>query len=580
MPQPDWRRLVASKNNEWTAEDQGETTMQPMRTTAIVALAILFAAGTPHTGLALPPCAAGPLNALHVTGMTVTEATPVAATATAPALCSVHGTVVTHGEGIANGLATFAMQLPEIWQQRFFSMGVGGNAGRLRPAVNATDFASAPHKGYVTIVTDTGHTGNGTDASWVLGADGKRDTVKVADFFYRAEHNVTVGGKLFAQAYYGTPVQHAYFDGCSTGGRMAMMEAERYPSDYDGIIAGDPNMDYNAGLQRFVVQKVALATPAAYIPQSLLVAIDKQVTARCDAIDGATDGLVQNPASCPVHAEDLQCHGTDAADCLTQEQSRVLQAYTTPLLDRYGHLLFTGWPITNLSGPRGIGYWTIGDAPPDLANPEQPWAGNPGAAPRGWVFARQSLTYWLGLGPDQKMAALDVDPGTHTVGDKLVAMTESALGSAETKNPAKLLPFLRHGGKLIMYHGASDPALPASRSILFYRQLAARLHGVDKAAAAVRLFLVPGMQHCSGGIGPDQFDTLSAIEAWVEHHKAPDVIEASTKPDAAVPHHLPLCPFPQQALYSGHGEMNDAGNWSCAPPAPDTASTARSGRAG
>jgi feruloyl esterase len=312
----------------------------------------------------------------------------------------------------------------------------------------------------------------------------------------------------------------------------------------------------------------------------LLVAIDKKITARCDAIDGATDGLVQNPAACPVRAEDLICRAGETTDCLTPEQARVLHAYTTPLHDRHGHLLFTNWAITNLSGPRGIGYWTTGDTAPDVAQGELPWGNDPNAPPRGWIFARQSLTYWLGLGPDQKMAALDADPATNTVGDKLVAMVEHTFGPAETKNPAKLLPFIQRGGKLIIYHGASDPAIPASRSILFYHELAAKLHGTDKTAASVRLFLVPGMQHCSGGIGPDRFDTLSAIEAWAEHGTAPESIAATTKPEVATQHSLPLCPFPRQARYSGHGELTDAANWSCAAPSPETASDGRSGRAG
>jgi feruloyl esterase len=550
-----------------------------MKAINITAAAILLS-GTGSAAFAAPACTVDALNALHVAGVTVTAASPAAATEAAPALCDVHGTVVTHGEGVPDGLAKFAMQLPETWRQRFFSMGVGGNAGRLVPAVNATDQASAPGKGYVTIVNDTGHVGNGTDANWVLGPDGKRDTVKVTDFFFRAEHNVTVAGKQFAQSYYAEPVKHAYFDGCSTGGRMAMMEAEHYPADYDGIIAGDPNMDYHGGMLRFVVQKAALSSPAAYIPQSLLVAIDKKITARCDAIDGATDGLVQNPTACPMHAEDLICHAGDTTDCLTPEQAGVLHAYTTPLHDRHGHLLFPGWAITNLSGPRGIGYWTTGDTSPDVTQGELPWGNDPAAPPRGWIFARQTLTFWMGLGAGQKMAALDVDPRTNTVGDKLVGMVDATFGSAETKNPAKLLPFVQKGGKMIIYYGTSDPAIPPARSILFYRELATTMHGMDKAAASVRLFLVPGMRHCSGGIGPDRFDTLSAIEAWVEHGKAPESIAASTKPDAAVAHSLPLCPFPQQARYSGSGGVTDAANWKCAAPAPETASTGHSGRAG
>ncbi len=547
-----------------------------MKFTATTALTALLLAAP--AAFAAPECTVDALNALHVADVTITEVKPLAATATAPALCDVRGTVITRGEGVGNGSAIFAMQLPETWKQRFFSMGVGGNAGRLMPAVNATDLASATGKGYATIVTDTGHVGNGTDANWVIGPDGKRDVVKVADFFYRAEHNVTVAGKAFAQAYYAAPVKHAYFDGCSTGGRMAMMEAERYPTDYDGIIAGDPNMDYHGGMLRLVVQKVALSSPAAYLPQSLLVAIDKKITERCDALDGATDGLVQNPAACPVHAEDLVCRPGETADCLTPEQARVLHAYSTPLRDRRGHVLFPGWALTNLSGSRGIGYWTTGDTAPDLKNAELPWGNEPNTPPRGWVFARQLLTYWLGLGAEQKMAALDVDPRTNSVGDQLLALVDGTFGPAETKDPAKLLPFIKKGGKMIIYHGTSDPAIPAARSVMFYRELAATMHGMDKVPASVRLFLVPGMQHCSGGIGPDKFDTLSAIEAWVEQSKPPESIAATTKPDAAAPHSLPLCPFPRQARYSGHGATTDAANWSCGPR--ETAGSARTGGAG
>jgi feruloyl esterase len=554
--------------------------MQAATMKTVAALTVLLLAGTASSASAAPACTVEALSALHVPNVNVTQATPTPAAGSVPAHCAVQGTVATHGEGAPDGSARVVIQLPETWQQRFFSMGVGGNAGTLNPAVNATDRAAALGKGYVVIVTDTGHTGNGTDANWVVTPDGKRDAAKITDFFYRAEHDVTVAGKQFAQAYYAAPVQHAYFDGCSNGGRMAMMEADRYPTDYDGIIAGDPGMDYNSAMLRFAVQKAALAAPAAYLPQSLLVAIDKRVTARCDAIDGATDGLVQDPARCPIRAQDLICHAGESADCLTPEQARVLHAYTTPLHDRHGHLLYPGWAMTNLSGSRGISFWTTGDTAPDLAQREAPWGSDPAAPPRGWMFARQALTFWLGLGPDAKMATLDVDVRTNTAGDQVVAIVDRALGPGETKNPAKLLPFILQGRKLIIYHGASDPAIPAARSILFYHELTETLHGADKTAASVRLFLVPGMQHCSGGIGPDQFDTLSAIEGWTEHGKAPEAIAATTKPDSPMPHSLPLCPYPRQARYSGSGALGDAANWKCAAPGRETARTGHAAGAG
>ena len=537
---------------------------------AQMAIAATLLAGTASSALAAPTCTAEALNALHVANVTVTEAAPVAATAGAPAYCDVKGTVVTQGEGAPNGSARFAMQLPDNWRQRFFFMGVGGNAGTLSPAVNAVDRASSLGKGYVTVVTDTGHVGNGTDAAWVRTPDGKRDEAKITDFFHRAAHDVAVAGKQLAQAFYGAPVQHAYFDGCSTGGRMAMMEAERYPTDYDGIIAGDPNMDYHAGLLRLVVQKAALASPASYLSPETLRIVDKAVTARCDMLDGAVDRLIQDPTRCHVRADDLICHGGETSDCISGDQSRVLQTYISGVRDRHGHLLYPGMPISNLSGPRGISYWTTGETAPDLTHADAPW-GADANAPRGWVFARQALTYWLGMGADQPMTKLDVDPRNGTVGDALVAATERSFQGGETKDPTKLLPFIRQGRKLIIYHGTSDPALSPYRSIAFYRDLAAKMHGMDMAEASVRLFLVPGMQHCSGGPGPDQFDTLSAIEAWVEQGKAPESIPASTRPDSQAPHSLPLCPYPQQARYQGSGAMTDAANWRCAAPGHETA---------
>jgi feruloyl esterase len=220
-------------------------------------------------------------------------------------------------------------------------------------------------------------------------------------------------------------------------------------------------------------------------------------------------------------------------------------------------------PLSNLAGPRGISYWTTGDSAPDLTHRDAPW-GADANAPRGWVFARQALSYWLGMGAQTSIAQLDVNPTTGIVGEALVAAVDRAYRGGETKDPTKLLPFIRQGRKLIIYHGTSDPALSPYRSIEFYHALTARLRSLDKTQASVRLFLVPGMQHCSGGVGPDVFDTLSAIEAWVEQGKPPTSIAASTKSDSPAPHSLPLCPYPQQARYQGNGALTDAANWHCA----------------
>jgi feruloyl esterase len=517
---------------------------------------------------AAPSCSVAALNALHVPDVGVTEAKPVAAAATVPAYCDVRGTVVTKGAGVAPGLARFAMQLPEAWQQRFLFLGVGGNAGNLAPSANETDRSLALGKGYVMILTDTGHVGDGVTASWTLLPNGKPDTVKRTDFSHRAVHDVTVAGKAFAAAYYAATVEHAYFDGCSTGGRIAMMEAGRYPEDYEGVIAGDPLMSSNTSAARAVVQKAALSSPAAYIPEATLAAIDARVTGRCDAIDGAKDGLVQDPSACPIHAEDLLCRAGETAACLNADQVRVLKSYTSPFRDKQGHVLFGPWAITDLSGVQGFAFNIIGRTAPDLSDRVSSWK-DPKAAPRSWVIVKEMLTYWLGLGPNATVADLDVDPATNTIGDKFLALMEATYAEGNTRDPAQLKPFIAQGRKMILYHGASDPSIPASQSIAFYRELAEQQHGIERTQQNVRLFLVPGMYHCTGGPGPNRFDTLSALEAWVEHGKAPETIQASTRPDSPVQHRLPLCPYPQQARYRGTGEIGDPSNWDCAKTTPE-----------
>ena len=526
--------------------------------------AVVGIVGTAASVRAAPSCSVEALNALHVPDVSVTEAKPVAATGTAPAYCDVQGTVVTKGAGVAEGLARFAMQLPEAWQQRFLFLGVGGNAGSLVPSANVTDRNSALGKGYATILTDTGHVGDGTTAKWTRLPDGRPDTAKITDFFHRAAHGVTVAGKAFAEAYYAAKVEHAYFDGCSTGGRMAMMEAGRYPEDYQGVIAGDPMMSFHTYAARAVVQKAALSSPAAYIPEATIAAIDARVTGRCDAIDGAKDGLVQAPASCPIHAEDLLCRAGETEACLNADQVRVLKSYTSPFRDTQGRIVFGPWAITDLSGLQGLAFNVTGRAAPDLSDLVAPWKADPKAAPRSWALVKEALTYWLGLGPGATVADLDVDPATNTVGDKMLAMMEATYAEGQTRDPAQLKPFIAQGRKMILYHGASDPSIPASQSVAFYRELAGQQQGIERTQQNVRLFLVPGMHHCSGGPAPDRFDTLSALEAWVEHGKAPDVIQASTRPESPVQHRLPLCPYPQQARYRGTGEITDASNWSCA----------------
>ena len=521
------------------------------------AAALTAAAGSAHASAL---CDTGVLNSLGVADLKVTEAKVVPAAAGQPAHCQVQGTVVTRGGGAPEGSARFLMQLPAAWKQRFLFIGVGGNAGNLQPSANGVDRAAALGKGYVMVLTDTGHIGDGTTAKWVRKPDGSRDEAKVVDFFNRAAHNVSVAGKAFATAYYSQPILHAYFDGCSTGGRMALVSAQQYPQDYDGIIAGDPAMDFKLALARWAIQKSALRSPDAYMSPQLLEALDVRITAQCDAIDGAKDGMVQDPLACKVKPADLRCKKGETQGCLNADQAAVLTTYISPVRDKKGNVVYPGWPITNLFGRVGANSYTFGQTKPDITQ-ARPWGPEERNAPRGWELGHQSLSYWLGDGEDAPITKVDIDKN-NVVGDALLARFAS-YAPGDATDPAKMQPFIARGAKMILYHGSSDPSIPWARTIQFYEQLAKQQGGYAKAQENVRFFLVPGMHHCGGGVGPDRFDTLSALEAWVEGGKAPETIMASTQPDAPVKRNMPLCLYPAQARYSGTGELADAKNWSC-----------------
>jgi feruloyl esterase len=235
-----------------------------MRHTFVSVFLGLGALAAGATAQAAPACDPGALNALQVADLNVTEAKPVAATPQVPGHCAVLGTVVTRGEGAPEGSARFSIQLPNEWHRRFLFLGVGGNAGTLQPSANAVDRAAALKKGYTIAITDTGHVGDGTTADWVRKPDGSLDQPKVTDFLFRAAHNVTVAGKALTQAYYGSAPRVSYFDGCSTGGRMALAAAIHYPDDYQGVISGDPALDFNLNLARMAVQKTLLSKPEGF----------------------------------------------------------------------------------------------------------------------------------------------------------------------------------------------------------------------------------------------------------------------------------------------------------------------------
>ncbi len=515
-------------------------------------------------------CTMSALSGL-VPGASILSATSVAAAAPNPAYCDVIGTLNTSGEGAPAGSAGFELRLPDNWNGKFLFFGVGGLAGGTYTAfsANLTDLAEALPKGYATAITDTGHLAGETDATWALLRPGKPDRAKVADYYFRATHQVTVAGKQLVEAYYGAPIGNAYFDGCSNGGRQAMVEAARYPEDYDGIIAGAPFQDIRTILGGIKNAKALFATPSSYLPATLLPAIDAAVYAACDALDGVKDGLIQNPAKCTFKPSDLVCAAGQTANCLTQDQANFLTTYISPVRNEAGELIYPGFSITDLSNG-GMDAWTVGTTPPTAPGTAEPW-GNMGftPAPIGFQFTDHITKYLVTLDPTFNIF-------TYPIGiDGVVTPEGLALFDARTSAGSAAAPedfqtFIGQNRKLLWYHGFSDPALPPFRSVLLYEQLAALAQSSYSGLQDnVRMFMVPGMQHCGGGPGPNVFDTLNALDSWVTQGQAPDGIVAthytSNDPTKPVTRTMPLCKFPEQAAYNGSGDPTQAASWSCTP---------------
>ena len=526
--------------------------------------------GAAPANAALINCNPAALAGLGVANVTIVAAVDVPASGANPAFCNVLGTVKTTGFGAPDGSARFELLLPSPWNGKFLFFGVGGLAGSLSPSTNPIDFLQSLPKGYATIVTDTGHVGDATDASWALVAPGVPDEAKIADYYFRATHQVTQTGKLLVQSFYHAPISRAYFDGCSNGGRMGYMEATRFPEDFDGIIAGAPFLDMRVLLAGSRFQQTQLTSPNAYIPAGKLPMIDAAIRASCDATDGVADGLIQNPGKCAFDPKSLVNPTCTAADptCLTPEQGHTLATYFTALRSEEGEFVYTGAAVSDLGGGDGMDLWSTGFVPPTSFTANEPW-GNQGfsPAPISWQFMDHIIKYIVKRDPN--FDARSFDGAGPRIDDAALDLFDRRTEAGDADVPERLGRFLAQNRKLLVYHGFSDPALPAFRTILHYEALGRRTSSFDKLRKNMRLFLAPGMHHCVGGPGPNLFDTLTVLEQWVENSVAPDAIPAAhfvnNNPALGVDRTMPLCAFPEEAQYRGSGDVNSAANWACTP---------------
>ena len=408
------------------------------------------------------------------------------------------------------------------WNGKFLAVGSGGWGG----SINYDDMADALRRGYATSATDDGHTDRG--ASFIAG-----HPEKFIDFAYRAEHEMTVEAKKLIKALYGRAARRSYWNGCSGGGREGLLQAYRYPDEFNGIIAGDAaNMRRNAWALWLAIQ--TFKDPAAVIPPDKYPMIHQAVLDACDANDGLRDGIIDDPESCHVDFKSLQCTAGDGPDCLTPRQVQTAQTITSPAATTAGRALFPRLePGTELRWDRLAG----GPRPAD-------------------IFVDQ-FRYVVYQDPNWDWRNFDLE-------------RDSDRANAVDKDIDELDPhlaaFAKHGGKLLIYHGWADQQVAPGSSIEFYESVLKLSANSTQAPNWIRLFMVPGMAHCTGGEGPDTFDKVSLLERWVEKGEAPARVIAAHSTAGKVDRTRPLCPYPQIARYNGAGSIDQASNFTCRLP--------------
>jgi feruloyl esterase len=463
-----------------------------------------------------------------------------------PAFCRVAGVI----RPTSDSQIEFEVWMPAAgWNRRFQGVGNGGFAG----SIAYDGLARAIGRGYAAASTDTGHKGSGTDASWALGRP-----EKIVDFGHRAIHEMTVKAKAVVAAFYGEAPRRAYFASCSNGGRQALMEAQRYPDDYDGIVAAAPAAAWTSLITRFIWNAQAMADPKAHVPQVKLPAIERAVAQACDARDRVPDGVLVSPDACGFDPRTIVCEGTESAECLTAPQAEALaKVYSGPRA-RGREPFARGFPPGAETGEGGWGLWITGPEPGKSL--QVTFATEFGA---NMVFGRA----------DWDLRSFDFERDRELV--------ERRMAQVLNATDPDLSAFRKRGGKLVLFHGWNDAAIPAYDAIDYVEGVRAAM-GDAAAESFLRLYLVPGLQHCFGGPGATysgglgvpladaRHDFSAALERWVEEGVAPDTVIATKPPDPSqsavpappAPRRL-LCPHPQVAAFGGKGSPDDPGGWTC-----------------
>jgi feruloyl esterase len=492
---------------------------------------VQFRDWTPPASTGKPAIACGELRSLTSFDLSVIAARVIPASANAPEHCRVSLMVPPE--------INIEVNLPTAWNGRLYMFGNGGWAGEsFETPGRIANRAHGLKAGFVTAATDTGHS-----AASEPGASFALNRQKLLDFGFRSLHVTAEAAKLLARTYYGTGPSKSYYDGCSQGGREGLILAQRFPNDFDGIIAGSPLVN-NTGTQTaraYWMQGLAMNP----FPAAKLELLARRVYDQCDAKDGLKDGLIDDPRRCDFKPErDLPhcAEGLDRADCFTGNQIAAVDRIYGDVMSQ-GKRYFPGWPVgaegawtgQEINGPAGPGAWTT----------------------YGQNFLRYIAPWNKGLDndPTQLIAQFDIDKDPPQM-DEL----RQILDATDTD----LSAFRRHGGKLVMYFGWADPQLNPRMGVEYYEQVTEKMGA--STTDFFRLFMVPGMFHCGGGVGTGVFDTATPLVNWVEASTAPERIEASRVVEGKVVRTRPLCNYPLVARYKGSGSIDEAANFSCVKP--------------
>ncbi len=493
----------------------------------------------------------GALTHLELPEASVVSAETLAATASMPGYCQVKGVATPTSDSKIN----FEVWMPiETWNQVLVQLGNGGLAG----SISYPPMMQQVARRYAVTATDDGHTGAGTDGVWAVG-----HPEKVIDFAYRAVHETSVLSKIIVAAFYGHAPQYAYFNGCSEGGREALMEAQRFPDDFNGILAGSAAGAWVGIMEGFAWNAQALLKdPASYIPVNKRPMIEAAALKACGTQDGVKDPFIKNPMDCHFDPTVLLCKNGDADTCLTAAQLTALKKIYSGAVDpKTGKRLYPGYePGAEAEpGPPGISYasYIYGSAPPLTLD---------------YIFSSAFLGSAVFDDPKYSSLTFDFDKGAQ--------LTQQKVGELDATN-ADLKAFKAHGGKMLQYHGWYDGSPAPMTAVDYYRSVEGAMGGLSRTQDFYRLYMVPGMMHCGLGPGPNSFGNLtdnsgamdpeynifSALRSWVEDGRKPDTLLATkfTDDNGSKPALMtrPLCPFPKQAMWDGKGDTAKASSFVC-----------------